>query len=103
MSKEESLRFQFGTLKNGRGQHSKYLPYAFTEQGVAMLSGVLHSEIAVNTSIEIMRAFIYMRRYMLENSGVVERLTNEEYILFQSRNVYLRRNLGSLRNLISGA
>lgn len=78
LSKEESLRYQFGTLKNGRGQHSKYLPYAFTEQGVAMLSGVLHSEIAVNTSIEIMRAFVYMRRYMLENSGVVERLTNVE-------------------------
>jgi hypothetical protein len=46
MEEADSLRFQFGTLK--RGQHSKYLPYAFTEQGVAMLSSVLRSERAAN-------------------------------------------------------
>ncbi len=48
---EDSLRFQNGTLKTERGKHRKYLPYAFTEQGVAMLSAVLNSETAVKTSI----------------------------------------------------
>ena len=44
----EALRFQIGILKNGRGEHTKYLPYAFTEQGLAMLSGILNSDIAIN-------------------------------------------------------
>ncbi|MDO8580942.1 MAG: ORF6N domain-containing protein, partial [Candidatus Omnitrophota bacterium] len=52
----DSLRFQIGTLK--KGAHSKYLPYAFTEQGVAMLSGVLKSKRAVQVNIAIMRAFV---------------------------------------------
>ena len=43
----ESLRFQFGSLKTGRGEHTKYLPFAFTEQGLAMLSGILNSDIAI--------------------------------------------------------
>jgi hypothetical protein len=47
----EALRFQFGTVKLGRGQHRKYLPYAFTEQGVAMLSSVLRSKRAVQVNI----------------------------------------------------
>ena len=51
-----ALRSQFVTLKPGRGQHRKYLPYAFTEQGVAMLSSVLNSERAITVNIEIMRA-----------------------------------------------
>ena len=50
----DSLRYQIGTLKNeGRGQHRKYLPLVFTEQGVAMLSGVLNSERAVNVNIAV--------------------------------------------------
>src|SRR3989338_8317272 len=52
----EPLRCQIGTLETGRGTHRKYLPYAFTEQGVAMLSGVLKSETAVKISIQIMSA-----------------------------------------------
>jgi hypothetical protein len=61
LTKEEAdgLRFQFGTLK--RGQHSKYLPYAFTEQGVAMLSSVLRSQQAVQVNVAIMRAFVRLR------------------------------------------
>jgi hypothetical protein len=54
-----SLRCQIGTLK--RGAHAKYLPYAFTEQGVAMLSSVLRSERAVQVNIAIMRAFVRLR------------------------------------------
>jgi hypothetical protein len=56
------LRSQIVTLKKGRGQHSKYLPYAFTEQGVAMLSSVLRSRRAIQVNIEIMRAFIRLRQ-----------------------------------------
>lgn len=58
----ESLKFQIGILKNGRGQHTKYLPYAFTEQGLAMLSGILNSDIAIDVNINIMRAFVAIRR-----------------------------------------
>lgn len=72
-----ALRSQIVTLKVGRGQHRKYLPYAFTEQGVAMLSSVLNSERAIAVNIEIMRAFVRMREllaltYMdVGNGGVV--------------------------------
>lgn len=58
----EALRFQNGIIKKGRGEHTKYLPYAFTEQGLAMLSGVLNSDIAINVNISIMRAFVAIRQ-----------------------------------------
>jgi hypothetical protein len=54
----DSLRSQIVTIEPGRGRHRKYLPYAFTQEGVAMLSGVLPSEQAVRVNIEIMRAFV---------------------------------------------
>ena len=65
LTKEElnTLRFQNGTLKAGRGEHTKYLPYVFTEFGVAMLSSVLRSEIAIQVNIRIMRAFVAVRKY----------------------------------------
>ena len=78
LTKDESLRCQNGTLKNGRGQHSKYSSFAFTEQGVAMLSAVLHSEKAVRISIAIMKAFVAMRHFMMQNGGLVNRLSNIE-------------------------
>ena len=62
VGERDSLRSQFVTLKRGRGQHRKYLPQAFTEQGVAMLSGVLHSPRAIVVNVEIMRAFVELRR-----------------------------------------
>ena len=62
----ESLRTQIVTLKIGRGKHSKYLPYAFTEHGVAMLSGVLKSPTAVQVNIAIIRAFVAMRQMVVE-------------------------------------
>ena len=64
LTKEEwdSLRFQFGIIESGRGKYTKYLPHAFTEEGVAMLSGVLHSEIAIDVNISIMRAFVALRK-----------------------------------------
>ena len=57
-----SLRCQNGTLKTGRGQHSKYAPFAFTKEGVAMLSGLLRSKIAIQVNINIMRAFVAVRQ-----------------------------------------
>ena len=64
LSRDEynSLRCQNGTIENGRGEHSKYLPFAFTENGVAMLSSVLTSEVAVQINIQIMRAFTMLRK-----------------------------------------
>ena len=56
-----SLRCQNGIIKAGRGQHSKYMPFAFTEEGVAMLSGILRSKTAVQVNINIMRAFVAIR------------------------------------------
>ena len=85
-----SLRFQNGTLKNqnGRGQHAKYLPYVYTEQGVAMLSGLLKNEIAIKVSIKIIRAFIEMRKFLSSNGQVFERLTNIECkLLEQDKNI----------------
>ena len=60
-AEHEALRSQFVILKRGRGRHRKYLPYAFTEQGVAMLSSVLRSKRAVLVNVEIMRAFVRLR------------------------------------------
>ena len=67
LTKEEydSLRCKYFTLKSGRGQHSKYLPFAFTREGIAMLSGLLRSEIAVQANINIMRAFFQMQEALL--------------------------------------
>ena len=53
------------TLKGGRGEHTKYLPLAFTEQGVAMLSGIVNSKKAISMNIAIMRAFVELRRVLL--------------------------------------
>jgi len=67
-----------GTTSRGRGRHSKYLPYAFTEQGVAMLSSVLRSERAVQVNVEIMRAFVRLRGLIGHNRDLARRLDNLE-------------------------
>ena len=61
------LRFQFGTLKIEQGKYSKYIPHVFTEEGVSMLSSVLHTVVAEKVSIDIMRAFVSMRKYISSN------------------------------------
>ncbi len=78
LSKEEyrALRFQFGSLK--RGQHSKYLPRAFTEQGVAMLSSVLRSDGAVQVNIAIMRAFVRLREILASHKGLARKMADLE-------------------------
>lgn len=69
----ESLRSQIVTSNTGRGGQ-RYLPYAFTEQGVAMLSGVLRSERAVQVNIAIMRAFISLRGLMATENDLARRI-----------------------------
>src|ERR1035437_8607953 len=69
-----SLRLQNETLDKGRGKHTKYLPYAFTEQGLAMLSGILTSEKAINVNIAIMRAFVMVRQYALTYKELSDKL-----------------------------
>lgn len=73
----ESLRSQFAT-SNKRGG-SRYLPYAFTESGIAMLSSVLRSDIAIEVNIRIMRAFTSMRQFLINNAQIFQRLANVEY------------------------
>ncbi len=79
LTREEynSLRCQNGTIENGRGEHSKYLPYAFTENGVAMLSSVLTSKVAVQINIQIMRAFTWMRQTF---SAVAETTIRQDHL-----------------------
>lgn len=73
----ENLRFQIGTSSLNYGGR-RYLPYVFGEQGVAMLSAVLRSEIAVKVSIEIMNAFVEMRRLLIGNAALFSRMDKIE-------------------------
>ena len=79
LTKEECLRSQIATLNEGRGQHLKYMPYVFTENGVAMLSSVLRSDTAIEVNIRIMRAFTSMRHFLQNNAEVFQRLSTMEY------------------------
>jgi len=72
-----NLRFQYGTSSTEHGGR-RYLPYVFTEQGVAMLSAILRSEFAVQVSIRIMTAYVEMRKLMSTNSGLFQRLSDVE-------------------------
>jgi hypothetical protein len=76
MKEAGNSRSQIVTLK--RGMNLKYLPYAFTEQGVAMLSAVLHSPTAVAVSIEIMRVFVRLRRLLASHEGLRRKLADLE-------------------------
>ncbi len=72
------LRSQNVTLKQGRGQHIKYRPYAFTEHGILMLSSVLKSERAVSVNIEIMRTFVRLRQMLASNLDLARKLESLE-------------------------
>lgn len=80
LNREEfgALRSHFATLKQGRGEHRKYFPYAFTEQGVAMLSSVLNSERAIEVNIEIMRAFTRLRQLLSAHKELAQKLADLE-------------------------
>lgn len=78
IASDNSLRSQNAILEKGRGKHRKYLPYVFTEQGVAMLSGVLKSETAVKMSIQIISAFVAMRKFIINNAQIFQRIDTVE-------------------------
>ena len=84
LTKEEYdfLIFQIGISKNGRGGR-RYMPYVFTEQGIAMLSSVLHSEKAIAANIQIMRTFVKIKQFALENKEVMNRLNELEQYFIQ--------------------
>ena len=86
----ENMRSQIATaskILENKFRNKKYLPYAFTEQGIAMLSGLLKNDIAIQVSINIMNAFIEMRKFILNNGQVFERLTNVEYELLEQNKI----------------
>ncbi|MCL2651456.1 MAG: ORF6N domain-containing protein [Candidatus Azobacteroides sp.] len=106
----DSLRCNFGTLETGgRGQHTKYLPFAFTEQGVAQLSSVLNSPFAIQMNISIIRAFVLLRQYALgytELNGKLENFMIETNMQFNEIYQALtelaeqKKTLNKPRNLI---
>ncbi len=81
----ENLKLQFATTSLAKTNYGgrRNAPYVFTEQGIAMLSGLLRNEIAVQVSINIMNAFVEMRKFLMLNGQVFERLTNMEYKLLE--------------------
>lgn len=92
-----ALRCQFGTLK--RGQHSKYLPYAFSEQGVAMLSSILHSKRAIKVNIAIMRAFVRLREIMGAHKELMIKLQDLER-KFESHDAQIHAIFEAIRQLM---
>jgi hypothetical protein len=80
-SEAESLRSQFATLKTGRGQHRKYLPYAFTEHGAIMAAMILNSSHAVEMSVYVVRAFVQLRAMLASNKELAQKLTHLERLV----------------------
>lgn len=85
-SLDDSLRSQFATLENNRGKHTKYLPYVFTEQGVAMLSAILRSKIAIDVSIQIIDTFVQMKKFISNNALLFQRLDSLEQKQYETNN-----------------
>lgn len=92
-----SLRFQIGILK--RGEHSKYLPRVFTEQGVAMLSSVLRSKRAVQVNIVIMRAFVKLREMVSAHKELALKLEELERKI-QSHDAQIQNIFEAIRSLM---
>ncbi|MBI3414765.1 MAG: ORF6N domain-containing protein [Verrucomicrobia bacterium] len=94
----DSLRFQFGTLK--RGQHSKYRPFVFTQEGVAMLSGVLRSSRAVQVNVAIMRAFVRLRETMSLHKELAHKLADLERKI-ENHDENIRSLFDAIRHLMT--
>ena len=95
LNKEEwdNLKYHFGTSSWGG---KRKLPYAFTENGIAMLSGLLNSDIAINVNIQIMRAFIKLRPYVLKQSGTDEQIAELRKLLM----LYINKNDKRINEII---
>jgi len=99
LTPEESsrLRYQFGTLE--RGHHAKYSPFAFSEEGVAMLSSVLHSKQAIRVNIAIMRAFVRLREIMTTHKDLVHKLGELEK-KYENHDIQIRGVFEAIRQLM---
>jgi len=95
----DSLRSQFVTLEKGRGKHRKYLPYAFTENGIYMLSAVLKSKVAIEVSIEIMRTFTKLREFTLHYNALGKQLITLE----RKNDKQFKKVFGILDSLVNDA
>jgi phage regulator Rha-like protein len=85
----ESLRSQIATLKTGRGRHRKYSPYVFTEHGAIMLATILNSAVAIQASIQVVRAFVRLREFLAANKELARKLKNlEKKIDTQDEKIY---------------
>jgi len=95
----EALRFQIGTLDttSGRDKHRKYLPWVFTEQGVAMQSAVLNTETAILVSIQIMQAFVAMRKFLLDNLGASLKDLGKKWFAFSRMDSLVEEVLAKLK------
>lgn len=94
-----SLRSQFATLNknnNLRGQHYKYLPYVLTEQGIMMLSWLLKSDIAVKVNIEIIDAFVKMRKYFANNNEILLNHENRLLVLESTLDKFKEKEINKI-------
>jgi hypothetical protein len=98
----DSLRSQIATLKTGRGQHRKYLPYVFTEHGAIMAAMVLNSPRAVEVSVYVVRAFVRLRQAAVLHKDLADRLINLEEkteALAMSQDTFTRNTRNQLRQV----
>jgi len=95
----QSLRSQIVILEIGRGKYSKFFPYAFTEQGVAMLSGIINSPKAIAMNIAIMRAFVQIRKVIFENTKIADQF-NELEARLGEHDVQLNGIYEAIENLL---
>jgi phage regulator Rha-like protein len=95
----ESLRSQIVTLEKGKGQHSKYLPFAFTEHGVTMLASVLKSPKAVKMNISIVRAFIALRQISSKYKELIDQIEDLKTTV-GSHSTQLNQIYDALENLL---
>ena len=97
-----SLRSQIATLKTGRGQHRKYMPYVFTEHGAIMAAMVLGSPHAVEVSVYVVRAFVRLREAAVLHKDLAERLSSLEEkteALAMSHDTFSRNTRNQLRQV----
>jgi ORF6N domain len=95
-----ALRSQFATLKLGRGQHRKYLPYAFTEHGAIMAATILNSPRAIEMSVYVVRAFVRLRELLASNTALARKLDELER-KYQHHDDAIKAILSAIRELMN--
>lgn len=88
------LRFHNGTLELEQGQYSKYLPHVFTEQGVAMLASVLRTNVAAKVSVNIMQAFVAMKKYIYQSNYLI----NSKFLEYDKRLLLVEETLNKMND-----